>query len=89
LSAPGRFVFHSFNGAHSPSWIDLSDAEVDEAVSHVNVRRVRKQDTNIIAVNLGTLADPAIAVATGDPVFCKARKSLFFCLFRSWLLSWP
>lgn len=28
-------------------------------------------DTNICVVNLGTLADPAISLVSGDPTFCE------------------
>jgi hypothetical protein len=35
------------------------------------IRAVRKADTNIVSINLGSLSDAADVVATGDPTFCS------------------
>jgi len=52
----------------------LSDDEEDTQYEHIpqnRLRQVRKADPNVLAIKLGTLAQDAVTLFTGDPVFCK------------------
>lgn len=53
---------------------ELSDDEAPSGppAPSSRLRAVRKADTNVCAVQLGTLADPAVALATGDATFCSS-----------------
>jgi len=41
------------------------------AIPQARLRQVRKADPNVLAIKLGTLAQDAVTLFTGDPVFCK------------------
>eukprot|EP01129_Flabellula_baltica_P011097 TRINITY_DN4786_c0_g1_i2.p1 TRINITY_DN4786_c0_g1~~TRINITY_DN4786_c0_g1_i2.p1 ORF type:complete len:618 (+),score=146.75 TRINITY_DN4786_c0_g1_i2:353-2206(+) len=45
-------------------------------------REVRKADTNIVALNLGSLAEEGLTLFTGDPCFCVECNSVFSSISR-------
>lgn len=55
----------------SEELLALSDDEGDVVIPESRVRKVRKADTNICAVNLGTLEAEAVVLFTGDAVLCQ------------------
>uniref|UniRef100_A0A6B2KZ87 VWFA domain-containing protein n=1 Tax=Arcella intermedia TaxID=1963864 RepID=A0A6B2KZ87_9EUKA len=55
-------------------FLALSDDEDTYQYTNVpqnRLRQVRKADPNILAINLGTLAQDASNIFTGDPIFCS------------------
>lgn len=61
----------------------LSDEEVEvkEDKAPKKLRKVRKADTNICSVNLGTLAEDA-EVFTGEITFCNECRAIFTSLSK-------
>jgi hypothetical protein len=71
-----KIASNASSDAEASDSVDLSESSEEELESQ-ETRKVRKADTNVVSVNLGTLAGGKKQAVTGDPLFCGQCKAIF------------
>jgi len=63
--------------ASPPPPLPTTTTTTTSSTTKKKIKKIRKVDTNMISVKLGTLADHSMAYATGDPIVCRQCEAIF------------